>query len=205
MEDPAAHAAMVAERRRFKSGDYDKRFVSWIGQTLHAPGYWPWEQIACYCRVVGGLVLGEFAKVQIIVGATPGPDADREGNAAKLRGTHPAFRAHLDMQQNGAEGDGTLSWGDPIGVEKSVGVPFIADCGKNSVIIEHPVAPASVPLEVGYTKPSRTLLHLKKFGGVARWAYDDDRICLLINTETLGRWGRMDRWADEQRKKDTAA
>jgi hypothetical protein len=197
MDDPAAHQGMVEHRRLLKAGDYDRRFVAWIGQTLYDPGYWPWEQVAAYCRVVGGLVTGEFAKVQIIVGDTPGLDADREGNAAKLRGLHPLFSARLDMTQNGAEGDGQLWWDQPIGVEKSVGVPLITDCGMNSVITTHTLAPSTVPLEVGYTKPSRTLMHLRRFGGVARWAYEDDRICLLVNTETLGRGARLHKWSSD--------
>lgn len=46
--------------------------------------------------------------------------------------------------------------------------------------------PFSAPLEVGYTKPSRTLHHLMVEGAVARWAYDSTDIDLLVDIERLG-------------------
>ena len=41
--------------------------------------------------------------------------------------------------------------------------------------------PFSVPLEVGYTLPSRTFAHLLTEGAVARWPYDEDQIHLLVD------------------------
>jgi hypothetical protein len=43
-----------------------------------------------------------------------------------------------------------------------------------------------VPLEVGYTLPSRTATHLTMEGAVARWAYDDNEICLLLDLPRIG-------------------
>jgi hypothetical protein len=33
-------------------------------------------------------------------------------------------------------------------------------------------------------------MHLLQEEGVARWAYEDDRICLLLNVERIQRWDR---------------
>lgn len=41
--------------------------------------------------------------------------------------------------------------------------------------------PRRAALEVGATAPSRTLLHLKEEGILARWPYGSDRIWLIVN------------------------
>jgi hypothetical protein len=41
-------------------------------------------------------------------------------------------------------------------------------------------------LEIGLTFPSRTLMHLLKHGGVARWPYQSTVVALLLNTQTEG-------------------
>ena len=49
--------------------------------------------------------------------------------------------------------------------------------------MQHWQAPGWAPLEVGYTRPSRTLLHLTEFGAVARWPYGHDVITLLVQRD----------------------
>jgi hypothetical protein len=184
---PSAAAMFAATTARLRSGAHDQRYTAWIGQTQRRPAYWPRHQVAAYLDVHSRIASGEVAKVQIYVGATPGPDADREGNADKLRRVHRRFRAHLDLTQNGADSDGTLSWDAPITLERSAGAAFIDAHGTcHPVIAPYSVHPESVPLEVGYTLPSRTRMHLDMDGAVARWAYGDDRICLLLNVAKLG-------------------
>ncbi|MEV5089894.1 hypothetical protein AB0N18_18605 [Streptomyces griseoincarnatus] len=43
-----------------------------------------------------------------------------------------------------------------------------------------------MPLEVGYTLPSRTAAYLMVQGAVVRWAYDDNEICLLLDLSRVG-------------------
>lgn len=185
MGNPGAAGVLGEWRRRMKEGDYSPRRVAWIGQTPWGPESWPFEQLAAYLAVHTGLMSGMYAHVQISVGDIPGPDADRIGNAAKLQGVHRLFRAELDMGQHGADCDGWLSWDTPIEVEKSTGEGVITDCGTFPLKTPKGIAPGRVPLEVGSTKPSRTYLHLHQDGGVARWAYDDDRIALLVNLNRM--------------------
>jgi hypothetical protein len=33
-------------------------------------------------------------------------------------------------------------------------------------------------------------MHLRRHGGVARWAYDDEQVCLLVNVQTMERRSR---------------
>lgn len=119
----------------------------------------------------------------------PGPDADRIGNAEKLAKTHPRFEAVLDMDQNGADCDGTLSWTGPLRVSRPTGAFFYPSSCKNAeqsiLVYGTEVAGRSVPLEVGDSWPSRTLMHLKQYGAVARWPYGSELIWLFLNFERL--------------------
>jgi hypothetical protein len=190
LSTPRAAAVLADWRRRFKEDDYDPQYVASIGQTQRKPAYWPLEQVAAFVAVHAGLMSGKYAHVEVSVGNSPGPDADRAGNASKLRGTHHLFHAELDMHQNGADCDGWLSWDTPIDVNKSSGLGLVTPCGTNPVQMGMRVEPHGVPLEVGSSKPSRTYLHLLEEGGVARWAYDDDRLYVLLNVERVQRWTR---------------
>ncbi|MGW5529489.1 hypothetical protein [Streptomyces xanthochromogenes] len=182
----AQAAAVLAEwRRRFKEDEFDPRAVARIGQSQRHPQYWPLEQVAAFLQVHAGLMAGLYAHVEVSVGSTPGPDADRVGNAARLLGVHRLFRARLDMSQNGADYDGWFSWDNFIEANRSSGLGLVTSCGTSPVNMGLTVAPGGVPLEVGTTKASRTYMHLHQDGGVARWAYDDARILVLLNVERM--------------------
>ncbi|MFF1444094.1 hypothetical protein [Streptomyces sp. NPDC058295] len=187
---PAAAAVFAGWRRRFKEGDYDPAYVARIGQTQRDPAYWPLEQVAAFVAIHAGLMAGRFAHVEVDVGHSPGPDADRSGNAVKLQEAHPLFHADLDMHQNGADCDGWLSWEEPIAVNKSSGLGLVTGCGTSPVEVIMHVDSHGVPLEVGSSKASRTYLHLLQEDGVARWAYGDDRIYLLLNVQRVQAWAR---------------
>lgn len=182
------------QRAAFRRGDYNEEYTAAIGQTQRAPAYWPAEQMAAYQRTHIGLMSGEFVHVPIIVGAEPGSDVDREGNAAKLEGLHEAFRARLDMVQNGAEADGRFWWPDPIRASRSTGLGLVQDCGTNPVYMPQLVPSACVPLEVGYSMPSCTLLHLWRDSGVARWPYESNLVHLLFNARRENARFGVRRW-----------
>ena len=81
------------------------------------------------------------------------------------------------MSQNGADCDGTLSWDEPVNLWRALGVRVLHEKGLyGSLHAPFEVRPWSVPLEVGYTLPSRTAAHLTVEGAVARWAYDDNEM-----------------------------
>lgn len=180
MQTPEA-AATLAHHRAVLTENRNPRWAARIGQTHHHPRSWPLEQAAAHLAVHSALMTGRYVDVLIGVGAAPGPDADREGNALKLARVNKHFRADLDMTQNGRESDGRLSWSEPISTDRSTNVGLITDCGTTPVRTSVTLPPGGVPLEVGTSKPSTTLMHLRRFGGVARWAYGDDLIALFVD------------------------
>jgi hypothetical protein len=190
LRTPGAASVLADWRRRFKDNDYDSRYVARIGQTHRDPASWPLEQVAAFLAVHAGLMAGKYAHVAVSVGDSPGADADRAGNAAKLRGTHQRFLAELDMHQNGADCDGLFSWDTAIDVNRSSGLGLVTPCGTSPVQMGMRVQPRGVPLEVGSSKPSRTYLHLIQEDGVARWAYGDDHVYVLLNVDRIQSWDR---------------
>ncbi|NEA86636.1 hypothetical protein G3I38_18110 [Streptomyces sp. SID7958] len=130
---------------------------------------------------------GRVARRRIQVGASPGADADRAGNAARLQDLTAPFVAHLDMTQHGADCDGLLEWTEPVTAWRSTAMPVLgAHVLHGAIQAPFEVRPSSVPLEVGYTLPSRTFAHLLTDGAVARWPYEDDEIHLLVDLERAG-------------------
>lgn len=182
---------LISKAKAWLYGDTPEQFVSLIGQTQRSARYWPLHQVAAFAYVVSQLASGQFAKRRIKVGRTPGPDADRVGNATSLLGLDQPFRADLDMTQNGADSDGQLSWDQSVTLWRATNVPIYgAHVMHGTIHAPFDVLPHSVPLEVGYTQPSRTLAHLLVEGAVARWPYEDDEICLLVNLTRLGSFRR---------------
>ena len=183
-----AGAATLARMGATLYGDtYNRQLIAWVGQTQRDAAYWPAHQIAALTSVLDGLVRGSIVRRRIAVGETPGPDADREGNAAVLRRVKAPFRVKVDMTQNGADCDGILSWDEPIILWRALNASVLGEDGiYGPVHAPFEVRPWRAPLEIGYTLPSRTLAHLLMEGVVARWAYEDDEICLLLNLERIG-------------------
>lgn len=186
-DDPDGAAMLARMTASLYEGSYSRQLIARVGQTQREPDYWPSHQVAALMHVLEGLAFGRIVRRRIPVGAAPGPDADRHGNAAKLDAvTHP-FRVDLAMTQNGADCDGTLSWNEPVAFWRALGARVLHQKGVyGSLHVPFEVRPWSVPLEVGYTLPSRTAAHLLTEGAVARWAYDDEEICVLLDLPRLG-------------------
>lgn len=190
-EDHEAVAAMFKLRNRHIRGDmnegdvYGTGYADALGSSArYSPKRWPLHQHAAFVYLHSLIGAGDVAYTCISAGGTPGPDADREGNAALLAETHPTFEAWLDMEQNGADSDGTLSWSEPLKVSRPTGVfyyPSVCRDAEQS-ILAYPamVKPGNAPLEVGDSWPSRTLMHLKQYGSVARWPYGSNLIWLFL-------------------------
>jgi hypothetical protein len=190
-EDPEEAAAVFRVQKLHTSGALHNKllgnaYADSLGSSARfRPPRWPVHQTAAFAylhALVGG---GSVAYVPISTGGTPGPDSDRSGNARRLEDTFSPFKAELDMTQNGADFDGTLSWGETIRMERSTGAFYY----ENSCVEQRQsrlnylttCPPDWAPLEVGDSWPSRTLLHLLEFGAVARWPYGSEFILLFIN------------------------
>lgn len=190
-EDPAEVAAVFRTQKMHTSGqlDHDKlgsAYADSLGSSARfQPSRWPVHQTAAFAFMHALIGAGRVAWVPISTGGTPGPDADRTGNAALLQRTCPPFRAELDMTQNGADFDGVLNWDQPIRLERGTGAYYYEDsCSSTTqsrLTYLATASPSWAPLEVGDSWPSRTLMHLHQFGAVARWPYGSKFILLFTN------------------------
>lgn len=183
-EDGARAFSIYTSGLRTKRWSTD--YVNAIGQThWHQPERWPLEQIYSFMMVHSMIMEGDVGKVQISANGEPSADRERATNQAGLHDLLGPFTAWVDPDQNSDDyGDGWLEWNEPIQVEQSVGYAHIdLATGRSApVILVKTLPPARVPLEIGYTLPSKTHDHLLRFKGVARWAYGSDRLWLFART-----------------------
>lgn len=192
MDHPGASRTLAETRHRLRlPGDHPMAFnsdyVDAIGQIFRAdPGRWPMEQVAAFTAVHTKLCSGEV--LQVLIGCEgmdggPKPDRKRRENAAKLADLPSPFEAEVDATQNAGDYDGTLKWHAPIRMYGATGAVFLDPCrrsAKQPVGIVRTITDGWAPLEIGYTQPSRTLLHLLEMGAVARWPYGSDYIRLFV-------------------------
>jgi hypothetical protein len=185
---PSAAQALAQTRQDLRGDRIPAAYRDRIGQTLRRAAYWPPVQAAAFLRVHTGLMSGEFAVSLLEVGEIPLADAARGANAERLKRLHPAFSARLNADQAGADADGELCWTQAIRAQRSTGSTSTqTDAGRTRAEIGPcEIPPGCVPLEVGATLPSRTLLHLVKHGGVARWPYESTVVALLWNAQSGG-------------------
>jgi hypothetical protein len=149
-------------------------YVDMLGQSARN---WTMEQICCFAILHVDIILGKIAIVRVRAGGTPRSDADRTRNAELVADLPEPFTATVHMTQHGADADGTVSWDQPITVDVS---PGPTDDGSSARAVPAIVPPGAVPMEIGYSLPSRTLLHIREDGGVARWPYGSDWIWVLL-------------------------
>lgn len=189
---PTLASGYAAIRKSLRNGLLDAQEVSVIGQMQRAPRRWPEPQVAAYAYVNSLIMSGSVVTTCVRVGATPGPDADREGNAGKLRNLGEHVQAIVDISQHAADEDGWLTWSEPLPAAKCTGTTFHTSDGQSGPV-QAPcwLKPRSIPLEIGYTMPSRTLLHLLMDGAVARWPYDSEYVYALVNVQIAAMRNRV--------------
>jgi hypothetical protein len=173
-------------RRGLRTGQWDDEYVAAIGQhPILDPSSWPEEQIAAFAEVHTLVYGGSVAEVRVATNGSPHRDADREGNAAGLANLPRPFRATVDMTQQFAQGDGRLTWDEPIRVSLATGlIETRPDGSTYPLTVSFKIPPGSAVLEIGSSLPSRTLAHLiDREGKVARWPYGCDRLRLMVNLD----------------------
>jgi hypothetical protein len=118
-----------------------------------------------FCLAWSELCSGELAVCRIEIGATPRPDVSPENQTTLDR-----IGAPFSATVGGYEDDGAFAWAAPIVFDV---------CCPNGPTTELVSSFGSLPLEIGSTTMSRTLLHLRADGGIARWPYGSTEIVLL--------------------------
>lgn len=160
--------AVLSSYRELIAEPEARPYVRAIG---HPYSGWSDGQVAALAKVDALITAGAVRAMLIPVGAKPGRDRDREGNAHKLaEGLPPEFSATVHDGTD-HDGDAELSWGTET-------LPTWHTCA---------------PLEIGYTDASRTFLHLLDSGRVARWPYQSEDIWLIGFTSEDAWWSwRLD-------------
>jgi hypothetical protein len=107
--DPESAAIIPTYAEGLRTGRWSRDYLDTIGQ-LHrvGPSRWPRHQVAAFVLMHSYLMSGLVAQVEINVGRTPYPDAERDANASALANLPTPFVAHLDRTQRNAEQDGWL-------------------------------------------------------------------------------------------------
>jgi len=196
LREPGYAPMLMEAKDQLRAGRrWSRDFVDAVGRDRW--DQWPLHQVDAFACVNALVHTGAYGRVQISVGGKPRADKEREANAAMLADIHPSFIAELDMDQHCGDSDGRLYWCDEITVECSTGTSYYDPTGHpGSVMTSRRIPPGSVPLEVGSTLPSRTVVHMAMDGGVARWPYGSELITLFLNLQahspTVANRGRKD-------------
>jgi hypothetical protein len=151
---------------------------------------WPLAQLWCIGYAHASINGGAIGRIEITVPGGPGGperDREREANQAMLASLPHPFTAEVDLHQHGADCDGNLSWSEPVFIAQATPPPGYREKATPKYVCRDVVVrPGTVPLEVGSTTPSRTLMHLIESGGVARWPYGSATVHLWL--ADLGNW-----------------
>lgn len=146
-----------------------------IGQT-HT-GDEPLEQLFCRGQLEQLVEIGQLRRKAVPVRAGPERDRERVLNQqsldAALAGT--VFTAAV-AGGPGETDDGSVAWHSPVTV---VSMDEAVEGRTGDAVI----AAGSAPLEIGYTMPSRTLMHLYLNGAVWRWPYRTRLLWLLVSVQ----------------------
>ncbi len=169
-EDPKVEEGLSEILLRMKARHYPEYLLDSLVQFSW--GDYDIYDAFCYAKLVSMLDEGEIAVAFAEVLGIPGPDRDRERNQKKLDGIAGPFRATF----LGGHGDcdGELTWQGEAG--------FMLTQGKETSPV-YLQSDCTIPLEVGTTSASRSLLHLVNSPGLARWPYGYDRCYIFYRVK----------------------
>jgi hypothetical protein len=179
MTKPHGGEAIGVYYQGLAEGRWDNNFLDVVGQSDARRGTWDVGQVYSFAQFHTAWISGEYAACYVPVGGTPGPDADRAGNAALAAVAREPFVIEVDQQQNNADQDGRVSWSEALRMTAFVPDQELID-GQDAKVYDVKVGPQSIPLEIGTTLPSRTWLHMQRDGGVVRWPYGQDRLTVFV-------------------------
>jgi hypothetical protein len=160
--------------RLLKKKHFDSKYVDTVYQL-----FWtrPVDLYIAYAfmSVHALMFSGQIACFRIQTDGCPCANDDIDGNNALLES---ALRGEFSGEFWGGldDADGYVEWDKPV-----IGTVRTHDDNKDDPIIsEQVIKPARVPLEIGYTAPETTLLHINQEGGVARYPYGQDEITVMV-------------------------
>lgn len=145
--------------------------------------------------------MGDIAYCSVPVPSGPGPDREIEFNQSVLDQLPRGFRAAYSPERGpAADNDGSFTIEKGIGLWRTfrTGPDEERDSRHEQWYFDDD---RTIALEVGTTKVSKTLYHLRQGRGVARWPYGRDKIIVLAGVKT----NVFDLAIAEHRKKEATA
>lgn len=177
-DDPNWRLLLSDVLRRFEDGFYSQDYIDAILQNWWRHRYDIYDAYA-FTQVHAQILTGKVAISLVKIGATPRGDKEVDYHNAVLADS-PSHMFFGTFYGGLADQDGSFTW--KSNVEFTV---QRYDGAANKVPKPRPisVAPRTVPLEVGYTKGSRTMLHLGAEHGLARWPYGSESITVFVTID----------------------
>jgi hypothetical protein len=184
-EENSEWASMAAETRsRLKAGGFyaqdivDASFQKWSGDKditlVEAFGF---------LLVWTHYLKGEIACCHVPMPRGPARDHEVALNQSLLDQLPDGFRATFSPEKGAsARDDGSFTIEKDIGLRRVIFDPETGSERSESWFLD---SDRELALEVGTTRVSRTLLHLRSGNGVARWPYEYDRIVVMVATTPL--------------------
>lgn len=158
---------------------------AWLTDAFGQPsGGWTPGQLAGLYHLYSLWFVGELAITRLPINCSPGYDSQREENQAALNALrlitepdNPGLSATVFLyQMTSPDGDGVLRWERPI----TLGMRIPDDPGGSAWAVVDPMP--KVPLEIGSTDTSTTVMHLLQNPGVARWPYGSEHVVLIVSS-----------------------
>lgn len=193
--DDKEESTLPVALRSLMGDTHSEQYINAIGQDYRCdPHQWPIEQILMFARMNEMIMGGLISQFEINIGRVPHKDHMRKENSSTLSQIPRPFKAELDMTQRNGDQDGWLTWKNSITVTKSVGAAFFSSgfCHPAPIVRPIKIPAGQVPLEIGTTKPSRTVLHLIEERGVARWPYNSEIITVFISSRFPQRYTEIE-------------
>ena len=127
--------------------------------------------ILLFYQILHNIYNGRYAVIEIQCSGTACRNKDKQDNNDILKALPKPFHGVFEPS---SDDDGSLSFDTDIQAVRY----SPAGSGKGVTI-----APRCVPLEVGYTQGYRTIDHIEKYGGVARFPYNYDHVTCIFKLE----------------------
>lgn len=182
LENPDAAAKLAWWMRRFRSRQVEPGEFAVYGQTFARLGAWSPAQLAAALYCHGAVLSGGYLWITHFLDSEgPDRDAERAANRAVLEAQLPASLRVSVWDADLTDDDGEIEWDEPILMRRSTLAAPNAEMTADDVLVR----PGCVPLEIGYTMPSKTLQHLTMEGGVARWPYGADYVQIIVKADRV--------------------
>lgn len=164
--------------RKMRSGHFDKTYIDNVMQKYSSYGDDEYDIYDAYAFAQFHFLMGsgKLASAKVNIGLKPKANDEVEYHNNVLRKGKIIYGAFVGGL---GDSDGHITWDKPLEFQ-IMHASETDDTIERSALI---VSSRQLPLEVGFTDGSRTLLHLYQDHGLARWPYGSKIITLYLNLD----------------------